>query len=315
MLPHGGVILDRNRSPFGGVFEDDNDERRYFWEEKFLAELPFLRAEYVRERLGGRAGRNEVAYLEGLHHDMLRGVAAGLLCDVAHVTRYGTKAHTDLELLFELFPHAKVLHIVRDGRDVCVSKRHHSFRRGTYFHGDERHSALKQLGGTKLGRRVMAVVGRQLPLDDAKWFVTPDEMASFLSPQVVEKFAGDWNAFVSYGLKFQDRYPDRVLTLRFEDLKADGAEACRRTFEFLEVSTSEATVDAVLKATDFKRLKKQATGDQSFFRGGRKGDWQRYFSDTSMAQFMRIAGENMKRLGYLDANAGPARRAAATTLA
>jgi hypothetical protein len=100
-----------------------------------------------------------------------------------------------LGLLSHIFPDAKFIHIVRDGRDYAVS---------CWFHN----------------LRLFQERTRQ-------HFGSIDSFAA--------SFADTWAAEVSAAVRFGEAQPDRFMAVRYEDLIADGENSAQGLFAFLGV--------------------------------------------------------------------------------
>ncbi len=137
---HG--VFNAGRSPFKGeVFKDDASEQRYNDEFNFLDKMSTSLLEQYEN--ADTPSKKEVVK-KYFKEFILRTLF------VKNKTLCGTKSHTDMEVFFDLFPEGKVVSIVRDGRDVAVSRRFHMFRIGAYYRGDERSSLLGLLNRVKL---------------------------------------------------------------------------------------------------------------------------------------------------------------------
>lgn len=116
--------------------------------------------------------------------------------------------------------------------------------------------------------------------------------------------------------KVWDRPDPKILSLRFEDLKANFAQATRRLAQFLEIEVDEADIERVRVETSIDRLreKRGESGKdetQRFFRRGAVGDWRDHFSDAHLEDLQSIIDQGLRgapRLLYWALN--PARRSA-----
>lgn len=178
-----------------------------------------------------------------------------------------------LRHLVRYFPRAKVIHIIRDGRDVAVSG---------WFHN------LRQSGDSFRQR-------------------FPD-MPSYIRYLV----RGHWLPYIHYARAFGAAAPDRYFELRYEDLHSEPEPVIGRMLQFLGVDDGQAEVDACLQAGRFERLSSgRKAGDESrssFFRKGVIGDWQNHFDAAATAAFMQDGGALLKQLGY-DADPAPVAKA------
>lgn len=166
----------------------------------------------------------------------------------------------NLPVLAMLFPAARFIHIIRDGRDVAVSAWHHR----------SRGSSESTNGGGQ-------------------------PFAAF-----VAKSAEIWKQSISSGKVFESNHPDRYLEVRYEDLHADGPTALGRVFEFLDADDTVAKdcLKAAAFETVNNGRGRGQEDPSSFFRKGVVGDWQNHFDDEAKAAFEETAGEALKMLGY-----------------
>jgi hypothetical protein len=185
--------------------------------------------------------------------------------DVRRVRVIGEKTPDNLNTfprLQRLFPKAKFIHIVRDGRDCLVSAWFHSYRVNP--------EGLLRRHGT---------------LD-----------------QFVETTAETWAAMVERGLRFGAANKDRCRTLRYEDLVRDPHERMRSLFDFLGVSATNETVSHCTAAGAFESMsggRTAGTEDRSsFMRQGLPGNWREHFTPKINEAFLAKAGKIMKMLQY-----------------
>lgn len=181
------------------------------------------------------------------------------------VRAYGEKTPenvSDFAMLEVLFPQARLIHMVRDGRDGAVSG---------WFHN----------------QRV-----------DPDWIA--GRYAS-MADYVID-FAESWVTDLRLGEEFAARAPDRYLMLRYEDLGADPAATLARACQFLGVSDDAAIIADCLEQTSFEKLSGRSRGEAdngSFFRKGVAGDWVNHFDDALNQAFLDKAGEELRRYGYI----------------
>jgi Sulfotransferase family len=165
-------------------------------------------------------------------------------------------------LLHSLFPSAKFLHIVRDGRDCAVSG---------WFHG---------LRTAREWTR--------------KNFSSLDDYAV--------KHADYWAKELATAKAFADKNQNRVHQIRYEDLVEDIGRTLADVLNFLGVDAGEAVLAECRSAASFESLSGgRAVGQQSpnsFFRKGIAGDWRNHLSAEANAAFRQRAGEWLDRFGY-----------------
>jgi hypothetical protein len=167
-----------------------------------------------------------------------------------------------IELLSRLFPSARFLHIVRDGRDGAISCWRHNLR--------------------------------LFPEPTRRRFASIDEFAV--------AYAESWVREVPVAAGFGEREPARLHTLRYEDLVADPATALRDAFAFLEVDADAALLRKICAAASFERLsggrRRGQEDPQSFYRKGEPGEWREALDEPTKQQFWDKAGAWLTRFGY-----------------
>lgn len=167
-----------------------------------------------------------------------------------------------LPALRELFPDAKFIHIIRDGRDAAVSAWFHNFR------------VAPDLARKKLGTL----------------------------PRFAAKSARAWVKAVKAGRAFGKQHPRQYLEVRYEDLHRDTAGSVLRALEFLGVDASEHAVTRCLDAGSFETFaggrKPGEENRESLFRKGGVGDWRNHFDSRATEVFERHAGDLLRQLGY-----------------
>lgn len=161
----------------------------------------------------------------------------------------------------------RLLHLVRDPRDVAVSHAHYVLDRRRHVF----HSFYRRLGSF-------------------------EERLAF-------SISGGWvpgvGYLVSIGERFRsmegwERYPDR-LTLRFEDLVGAGGggevDRQRRTLGRLAAWMGRGEEEG-------EALAGEIFGDSSTFRKGQIGGWREAFGEEHRELFERVAGDALERWGY-----------------
>ncbi len=292
------VYRDRTRSPFGGVFEHKEDEDLYNLMLKFTNKMAILDRDFV-ESIGPLYIEHGDA-LRALQHRILRATTEILLRDTEEKSIFGTKAYTDLGLLFDVFPNAKLIHIVRDGRDVCVSKQFHFNRMKLFFEGDERTSLLRLLNHLFNRHRYTRAVRYRLQYRfgwfGERWYRDVSECERLFTPKALTKLATDWKLIVRYLLDYQQMYPVNTITMRYEDLLTKPHTHIRTLLDFLGADASTAIVDNIIEKTKFENL--QSKSDNNFFRKGKSGDWRNYFTSQDVALFKEVTSDMLLELKY-----------------
>ncbi len=165
--------------------------------------------------------------------------------------------------LAHVFPNAKFIHIIRDGRDVCVSG---------WFHNQRK-------AGPQFAQRF------------------PD-----LNTYIQYTVTQHWVPYIQKARSFGESHPDQYIELKYESLHENAADLTAHMLDFLGVDDSEASIQACLDAGSFNKLadgrSRGEENNQSFFRKGVIGDWQNHFDEANRRQFDRVGGQMLQLLGY-----------------
>jgi len=208
-------------------------------------------------------GGGDLAYL--IAAALLLGVAKGKDPGPARLAAIGEKTPDNirhLDLLRTIFPDARFIHLVRDGRDCAVSG---------WFHNQR--SSPDWIRGN---------------------FPSLSGYAAL--------FAREWAKDLAMAGAFAGRHPEACLTLRYEDLVDDTPRQLARVLDFLGVAADQPTLDACCEAGAFARLSGgRAPGEEdraSFFRKARPGDWRRHLDAAQENEFRAAATPWLERFGY-----------------
>ncbi len=186
----------------------------------------------------------------------------------------------------KVYPEARVIHIIRDGRDIAVSAVHHRWNRS------------KDQGG----------VHGLLP-EEREW-----REAYRTNPQgVLEKGifaekllrgqARQWKTMVGQAMEDGPALLGKNYTeVRYEDLLENTESEVRRLLEFLGAKSNDKAVQRCVQKASFERLSKgRQRGEEdstSFFRKGIAGDWKNVFTERDKQIFKEEAGDLLIELGY-----------------
>ena len=183
-----------------------------------------------------------------------------------------------------VYPGARVIHIIRDGRDRTVSSMHRGWRRATqgYHH---------RLSPEELARGNALREGRE-PTDA-------------FTEGWLRQAARHWRLLVGRAVEDGPALLGSDYTeVRYEDLLVRPNEEVKRLLGFLGVHTDERLVEHCVSSASFERLSRGRQRGQedpsSFYRKGVAGDWRYYFSEEDRRVFKEEAGELLIRLGYED---------------
>jgi hypothetical protein len=192
-----------------------------------------------------------------------------------------------VEEIATIFPEAKVIHIIRDGRDVAVSQTHHKWNQA------EDQGGSGKINPDQLAKRE-AYRRDPRSLIETGQGIFPDEWLT--------NHAAKWNAKVSKTVKdgpalLGANYGE----IRYEDLLERPEEEMKRMLEFLGADASERTVRRCVDAASFEKLAEGRERGQeaaSFFRKGIAGDWKNVFTEQDKRDFKAVAGDLLVALRY-----------------
>ncbi len=166
-----------------------------------------------------------------------------------------------LPVLMDTFPTAKIIHLIRDGRDVMLS------RLEARFGGDNLSDPVNQL----------VVFGNSHTHDFEGHLLTPETIATYRN----ELEMLHWVTAVRYGLQGR-HYPGRYLEIKYEDLCQNPVLVLTQIFDFINIRLLSTTRQWIIEAVHQTRI----------------GKWQN-LSPQQLDKPLQIGGELLKELGYL----------------
>lgn len=186
--------------------------------------------------------------------------------------------------MHSLYPDAKIVNIVRDGRDVLISERFRNFVEESKFLTAE-------------DKRIIA----DLKVDPAPF---SDGRRSIFTETFIRSIASRWvNDLTETDAEATKLYDGNYHTLRYEDLLTNPFEEMKKLWVFLGVKEISNSLEAGVKAEmstnpDGEWQAQRNEGIASFLPKGQAGNWQRLFTARDKTQFKEIAGEMLVRWGY-----------------
>jgi hypothetical protein len=182
----------------------------------------------------------------------------------------------------------KAIHIVRNPLDVAVSWMFHELN----FHRDGKAVLIPSEYIEEVASLAAHRPGTAHQLIGAR----------LVKNGVFEWIFSEWCADQTEALALRERYPDRVLLVRYEDLLANPATGIRQLYQFLDYEVSEEQLAELCHNADFKRFSGGRQAGQkdsnSFFRSGVAGDYLNYFDAEAQTLMLEYCGELAARFGY-----------------
>ncbi len=192
-----------------------------------------------------------------------------------------------VEEISTIFPEAKVVHIIRDGRDQAVSFMHQQGNRAK--RGSIHRLSSKELSKSEAYRK------------------NPQELLEagegMFAEKTLRRSARNWAVKVSEAVEQGSALLGTNYTeVRYEDLLEHPQEEAKRLFEFLGADASEKVVEHCVSSASFEKLSRGRERGQedvtSFYRKGVAGDWKNLFTERDKQIYKEEAGELLIRLGY-----------------
>lgn len=186
-----------------------------------------------------------------------------------HYDCIGEKTPDHVHLMPELLalvPHAKFIHIIRDGRDCAVSG---------WFHLQRVNNNSTEV------EKLYPTIG-----------------------SYVAHFVHRWVKDVSEGIQFGHLHPHNYCEVRYESLVRDSTAVIQRLFEFLGVESTSKIVNHAARESTFEKLsggRVPGVEDRnSHYRKGIIGDWKNCFDEESQHMFSVHGTNLLRKLGYVD---------------
>jgi hypothetical protein len=186
--------------------------------------------------------------------------------------------------LSAIYPDARLIYIVRDGRDTVLSKRIQAFI-------DQPESL------DRADRRV-----RRAFIQDPAPFL--DRKRSIFTARWLESAAAGWAESARQSAAAGKRlFGDRFTVVRYEDLLAHPYPVMRGLWSFLEVGGGPAELEAAIAGQIRQNPEADwhQTSGFAFVRAlprGTHGGWQSLFTQADVDLFERRAGDALKGFGY-----------------
>ena len=181
----------------------------------------------------------------------------------------------------ETLPDDPVICVIRDGRDVLISRLHHLFNRPEVTADFDCHEDM----AGELAR---------FQKNPNHFLENPDRLLS--NEQVVRTSMRMWATHMEQDRKSMQQGDRRdVLVIRYEDLHADVESKRSELYCFLGADPAEADpLEPALRA-GFRQER-----PNKFFRKGQVGDWKNYMTDQARRWVNEEAGQELLRQGYID---------------
>jgi hypothetical protein len=184
---------------------------------------------------------------------------------------------------YAVYPDAKLIYIVRDGRDVLISERFRNFVEDSKYL-------------TAADRQIIAALKvDQASFTDGRRSIFTDDFIR----RVAKRWVDDLNEIDGESKRL---YPDAYFSLRYEDLLAQPFAEMKKLWAFLGVQ-ADATLEAEIQKEMGQNLDevwqaKRNDSIASFLPKGKAGNWRNMFTQHDRQVFKEVAGDVLVKWGY-----------------
>ena len=188
--------------------------------------------------------------------------------------------------MFNIYPDARMVYIVRDGRDVMVSDRFRNFVEQKYLlRGDDKFVA-------DLNRNPTAYINGEKSIFTEAWLRGAAQGVPSWRDNLLESEA-----------EGRRLYGERFFPIRYEDILIDPFSEMNKLWQFLGVQGVDPALGAALRAgiAENPDEKWQAQRNQSIpalLSKGQPGSWRKFFTARDRQIFKEIAGELLVKWQY-----------------
>jgi hypothetical protein len=187
---------------------------------------------------------------------------------------------------YQIYPDARIVYIVRDGRDVMVSDRFRNFVEEKFLRkGDD-----KIIAALRTAPKLFTGGGQSIFTES--WLRDKN--------QGTPSWADNLKESATEGKRL---YRDRYFTIRYEDILSNPFEEMKRLWLFLGVKDVDPALEQKIRdeIAENPDEKWQAQRNQSIapiLSKGQPGNWRNFFSKDDREIFKDIAGDLLIEWGY-----------------
>ncbi|MGB7873828.1 MAG: sulfotransferase [Anaerolineales bacterium] len=185
--------------------------------------------------------------------------------------------------LHAVYPDAKIVYIIRDGRDVIISERFRNFVEESKFLTVEDKRIISGLRSDPA------------PFENGR--------RSIFTETFIRRKAGDWAHDLQETEDESRRlFRENFYGLRYEDLLKHPFDEMQKVWKFLGVDSDPALEKAITEEMssnpDEEWQSRRNEDIASFLPKGQAGNWTRLFSEQDKSIFKSVAGEMLVRWKY-----------------
>lgn len=181
-----------------------------------------------------------------------------------------------------IYPSSKVVHIIRDPRDVAISTLYHLYRNSKEQNEDNWITDF---------------------VDSKKTMAIPKLYEKQRLHHYFKEQAANWSSIVStFHTLGQSKFNDNYYPVLYEDMLKDPRNQVKALFDYCGLESSEELLDSVMDKTSFQTLSSGRNSGtentESFYRKGISGDWMNYISQNDSEEYFEYAKETMMLFNY-----------------
>lgn len=187
----------------------------------------------------------------------------------------------------EIFPNAKFVHIIRDGRDVAASASlrwnakldvGYILRKAKYVPPSD----LPYYASKYLGSRIYKLLSGKSRL--STWGPKFDGMQeAFQENELPVGCAIQWKRCVEAAIsQLGELDPSQVLTIRYEKFTANPSQGLKEVSDFLGVNVEAVVLQELTKGVSVKSV----------------GKWKKQLSESQVQEIEKVAGDLLTKLDY-----------------
>ncbi|MFN2176965.1 MAG: sulfotransferase family protein [Anaerolineales bacterium] len=190
-----------------------------------------------------------------------------------------------VRLLNNIYPDARLIYIVRDGRDAVVSHRFQSFIDATQ-HLSEHDWKI-----------------RETFINDPESFINGKN--SIFTEKGLRRSAQGWDLNVRETVEIgKALFNDRFYSLKYEHLVENPLEELPLLWNFLNAGEPQTDIQELIanemQSNPDADWQNQKAGEiASALQKGKRGNWEQYFNNNDRRIFEEIAGNTLKNWGYI----------------